>query len=79
MGTSHFQDCIGESLFLQLAKPKSIWVKDLKVYLHLSSPPHCFTGKNIHTNLYAAKAHYFEKHTKRGCSSKCQRGGEINK
>lgn len=79
MGTSHFQDCVGESLFLQLAKPKSIWVKDLKVYLHLSSPPHCFTGKNKHTNLYAAKAHYFEKHTKRGCSSKCQRGGEINK
>lgn len=36
MGTRHFQDCVGESLFLQLAKPKSIWVKDLKVYLHLS-------------------------------------------
>lgn len=49
MGTRHFLHCVGESLFLQLAKPKSIWVNDLKDYLHLGSPPYCFTRKQNKT------------------------------
>lgn len=83
MGTRPIPRFIGESLLLQWVPQGAVihlgqrFEGQSELTLLIALPEGRQTNKQ--TNLKATKAHYFEKHTKRGCTNKRKRSREINK